>query len=294
MAVTKVYVDPTHTNNGRRNQQRIEQDEKELESLMGKTPEEGQEGTAQTETGEEETTPAPVPEAEPSDPEEKSFKKRYGDLRRHLSEKEKEWESKFASLQAQVEKSPNLLPPKSDEDIAEWASKYPDIASIVETIANKKADEKLSKYKDKFEEYEQLTYETTRTKAMNTIREAHTDFDELKKSDEFHQWADEQPKWVQDALYENEDDARSVIRVIDLYKVDKGLNSSGKKGREKEAASLIPSKTKANTDFGNSGERIKESDVNKMSSDVFAKNEKKIMEAIRTGNFVYDLSGGAR
>ena len=39
------------------------------------------------------------------------------------------------------------------------------------------------------------------------------------QSDEFHDWVDEQPKWVQDALYENSDDPASVIRVIDLYKI---------------------------------------------------------------------------
>lgn len=295
MAVTKVYVDTTHTN--RRNQQRITQDELELQSLMGKNPNQGAEEEA-VEDKEPENKPAVAEktphEVEPADPEEKSFKKRYGDLRRHLSEKEKEWEEKIAAIQAQSQKPQTVLPPKSDEDIAEWASKYPDIAAIVETIANKKADEKLSKYKNKFEEYEQLTYETTRTKATNAIREAHSDFDELKKSEEFHQWADEQPKWVQDALYENEDDARSVIRVLDLYKVDKGLTASGKKSKEKEAASFITAKTKTNVDFDNSGDTFRESQVNKMSADEYSKKEAKIMEAIRKGNFVYDMTGGAR
>jgi hypothetical protein len=290
MAVTKVYVDPTHTN--RKNQQRIAQDELELQSLMGKTPEEAVEEDKEPE--EKVVAEKTAPEVEPTDPEEKSFKKRYGDLRRHLSEKEKEWEEKIAALQTQSQKPQTVLPPKSDEDIAEWASKYPDIAAIVETIANKKADEKLSKYKNKFEEYEQLTYETARTKATNAIREAHSDFDELKKSDEFHQWADEQPKWVQDALYENEDDARSVIRVLDLYKVDKGLTTSGKKSKEKEAASFIAAKTKTNVDFDNSGDTFRESQVNKMSADEYSKKEAKIMEAIRKGNFIYDMTGGAR
>jgi hypothetical protein len=31
-----------------------------------------------------------------------------------------------------------------------------------------------------------------------------------------------------------------------------------------------------------------------MTADEFAKNEKKIMEAIRKNNFVYDISGAAR
>lgn len=289
MSVTKVYVDSNF--NHSRNRKRIEADEKELEELIGKSRTSGQEEEKEQE--EEVVVKAQESEPEPTDPEEKSFKKRYGDLRRHLSDKEKEWEAKFEELKNSVSGT-KVLPPKSDEDIAAWARKYPDVASIVETIATKKADEKLSQYKSKFDEYEKLSHDASRNKAMDAIRQAHSDFDALRKSDEFHNWAEEQPKWVQDALYENEEDARAVIRVLDLYKVDKGMTPSARKEKTKEAASLVTSKNKANMDFENDGERILESRVNKMSMDEYAKNEKKIMEAIRKGNFVYDLSGGAR
>jgi len=285
MSVTKVYVDPNFSS---RNRKRIEAEEKELEELINKAkaPEEKPEEEVEVKTQEV--------ESEPNDPEEKSFKKRYGDLRRHLSEKEKEWEAKFEELKNSVAPSARILPPKSDEDIAAWASKYPDVASIVETIATKKAEEKLSQYKNKFDEYEKMSVEAVRNKALDAIRVSHPDFDALRKSDEFHNWAEEQPKWVQDALYENEEDARAVIRVLDLYKVDKGLTPSAIKAKNKEAASLIPTKTKANVDFDKDGEKIYESSVAKMNMNEYAKNEAKIMEAIRKGNFVYDLSGGAR
>ena len=39
---------------------------------------------------------------------------------------------------------------------------------------------------------------------------------------------------------------------------------------------------------------IKESDVQNMSAEEYEKNSDTIMEAIRSGNFVYDLSGSAR
>jgi hypothetical protein len=255
--------------------------------MKGKEPEEDQPVEAKTEAEK------PAAEVEPTDPEERSFKKRYGDLRRHMSEKEKEWEKKFELLKAQPDNSP-ILPPKSDEDIAEWARKYPDVASIVETIANKKAAEQLSKYERQFTEYEQLSAETVRNKALNTIRESHPDFDDLRKSDAFHDWADEQPKWVQDVLYENEEDARAVIRVIDLYKVDKGLNPAAKKASAKEAASSVVTKSKASVDLDGGNETISESDVAKMSMDTFAKMEKRIQAAMQKGTFVYDMSGGAR
>jgi hypothetical protein len=282
--VKQVFVDPTYSN--RRGKQRIEESERELEELMkGNSPEE-----------EEEPAVAPVTEPkeeEPTDPEEKSFKKRYGDLRRHMSEKEKEWEEKFKALESNPT-TQQVLPPKSDEDIAAWARQYPDIASIVETIATKKADEKLSKYKNQFEEYEKVTSDTMRQKAHNLIRESHSDFDELRKSDTFHNWVDEQPKWIQDSLYENEDDAKAVIRILDLYKVDKGINPTAKKAKTKEAAAMVSPRQKAQVDFAEDGAKIYESQVAKMSMDMYGKNETKIMEAIRKGNFVYDVSGGAR
>lgn len=283
MSVTKVYVDSSFSS---RNRKRIEDEEKELEELINNTKAPEKEPKEEVKTQEV--------EPEPTDPEEKSFKKRYGDLRRHLSEKEKDWETKFEELKNSVSPSARILPPKSDEDIAAWASKYPDVASIVETIANKKAEEKLSKYKNKFDEYEKLSVEAVRNKALDAIRVSHSDFDNLRKSDEFHDWVEEQPKWVQDALYENEEDAHAVIRVLDLYKVDKGLTPSALKAKSKDAASLIQTKTKANVDFDKDGEKIYESRVAKMNMDEYAKNEGKIMESIRKGTFVYDLSGGAR
>ena len=260
MSVTKVYVDSNF--NHSRNRKRIEADEKELEELIGKsrTPEEEQEEKQEVVVKAQESEP------EPTDPEEKSFKKRYGDLRRHLSDKEKEWEAKLEELK-NSNSGTRVLPPKSDEDIAAWARKYPDVAAIVETIATKKADEKLSQYKNKFDEYEKMSYDASRNKAMDAIRQAHSDFDALRKSDEFHNWAEEQPKWVQDALYENEEDARAVIRVLDLYKVDKGMTPSARKEKTKEAASLVTSKNKANMDFENDGEKILESRVAKMNMD---------------------------
>lgn len=282
MSVTKVFVDSAYSS---RNKKRIEADEKELETLM-KRPEEPEEEP-------EVKQPEPEVEAEPLDAEEKTFKKRFGDLRRHLANKEKEWEAKFEELKASTEKR-QVLPPKSDEDIAAWASKYPDVASIVETIATKKAEEKLSAYKNKFDEYEKITYETAQNKARDAIRVAHDDFDKLRASEEFHAWADEQPKWVQDALYENEEDARSVIRVLDLYKVDKGLTPSAKKEKVKDAASMVTTKNKATVDFDGSDAKVYESQVQRMDMNTYAKNETKIMEAIRKGNFVYDVSGGAR
>ena len=100
---TAGFVNPNHNN---RNRRRIEEEEKELQELESKTPEEEEVAVEATEEVEDKDLSR----------EEKSFKKRYGDVRRHMQQKEKEWESKFTALEARLGQE-NIRPPKSDEDI---------------------------------------------------------------------------------------------------------------------------------------------------------------------------------
>ena len=273
---------------------KLEEEEKEIERL--EAAQRG-ESTEEDEPKEEEVVEAKEADTEVEEatlsPEERSFKKRYGDLRRHMQEKEKEWNEKFEAFEKRMKKD-SIVPPKSDEDIEEWAKEYPDVAGIVETIAAKKAQEMFSKADARLKELDQAQSEAQRVKAENQIRKAHEDFDDLRSSDEFHNWAEEQPKWVQDALYENADDPASVVRVIDLYKVDKGLTKTAKKEKAKEAASTITRRTKTDVDVDDANDVIRESDVAKMSAKEFEAKSDDINKAIRAGKFVYDVSGNAR
>lgn len=123
----------------------------------------------------------------------------------------------------------------------------------------------------------------------------HPDFGEIRDSDDFHDWADEQPKWVQDALYENDNDARSAARAIDLYKADRGITSDKKKKSSKGAAEAVSTKRERNTPQADeTSTYLKESQVQAMSPQEYEKRSDEIMEAIRTGKFIYDMSGSAR
>jgi len=264
------------------NEERIKKEEEELEQLIAE------------QKGEVEAVQEPQ-ETEPTNAEEKSFKKRYGDLRRHMQDKEKEWTEKFDKLQSQLsdatKKEINL--PKSDEDIEAWTQKYPDVAAIVETIAIKKAKEQAAELEDRVKLVDEMRINASREKAEAELMRIHPDFDEIRDSDDFHNWAEEQPKWVQDALYENDADARSAARAIDLYKADKGIQTKKKDG--KDAARSVGTRTsRSRPETDATSSYIKESDVQKMSAKEYEKMSDDIMEAIRTGKFVYDLSGSAR
>ena len=281
--------------NYEKKRKRMEAEEEEIRKLEAE--QRGEESTNEEQQPEKETSEKKEADTEAKEEtlsaEEKSFKKRYGDLRRHMQEKEKEWNEKFEAFEKRMKKEA-IAPPKSDEDIEEWAKQYPDVAGIVETIAAKKAQEMFSKADARLKELDQAQSEAQRVKAENQIRKAHEDFDDLRSSDEFHNWAEEQPKWVQDALYENADDPASVVRVIDLYKVDKGLTKTAKKEKAKEAASTITRRTKTDVDVDDANDVIRESDVAKMSAKEFEAKSDDINKAIRAGKFVYDVSGNAR
>ena len=277
---TAGYVSRNRTTN----QDRIKKDEEELKELMEES------GKVQEEIKKAEEA---KPELELSD-EEKSFKTRYGDMRRHLAAKEKEYNAKIKQLEDKIGQTKKLVPPKSDEEIKAWARQYPDVAGIVETIADKKAKQLFDKANIQLEELNKAKEEAIRSRAENEIREAHSDFDELRNSDQFHNWVEEQPKWVQNALYENTDDPASVVRVLDLYKVDNGLTRSAKKDKTKAAASLVDRGSKTKVDPSESSDKIRESDIAKMSDKEYEKNSEKINEAHRSGKIIYDLSGNAR
>jgi hypothetical protein len=277
--------------NHAKRKQRMEDEAKEIAELEAQQRGESTEDTEQ-EVVEEETPDTEVEETTLS-AEEKSFKKRYGDLRRHMQQKEKEWDAKLENLQKASAKA-GIIPPKSDEDIEEWAKEYPDVAGIVETIAAKKAQEMFEKADTRLKELDEAQAEAYRVKSENEIRKSHSDFDDLREADEFHDWADAQPKWVKDALYENADDPASVVRVIDLYKSDKGLTKEAKKANKKAAASPVTKRSKTEVDVADANGMIRESEVANMTDKEFEERSDEITKAMRSGKFIYDVSGNAR
>jgi len=266
------------------NEEKREREEKELAELV----EQNKQQATESQT---------IPEQEPEvTGEEKTFKKRYGDLRRHMQEKDKEVQGQLDELKRQLSEATQkeIKLPKSEDDIEAWATKYPDVAAIVETIAIKKAREQSDAIAERVKALDEMQQNVTREKAEAELLKLHPDFNEIKDEDSFHEWADEQPKWVQDALYENDTDARSAGRAIDLYKADMGITGK-KKQTSNDAAKSVNTKSVRNAPSTDDTKAfIKESDVNKMSAQEYEKKADSIMEAIRAGKFVYDISGNAR
>ena len=265
-------------------EERIKKDEEELKKLV---EQENKVESKKEETKEE--------EKEPANAEEKTFKKRYGDLRRHTQQKEKEFRDQINELKNQLDSATRkeIKLPKTEEDLETWAKEYPDVAAIVETIAIKKAKEQSDVLEKRIKQIDEMGIEAKKEKAEIELLKIHPDFAEIREDEKFHQWADEQPKWVQDALYENDSDARSAARAIDLYKADN--NISKKETTDKDAAKAVTTKTdRSEPSTDETKSFFKESQVEKMTAEQYEKNSDAIMEAIRSNKFIYDLSGSAR
>jgi hypothetical protein len=260
---------------------KIEKEEQELQKLLKE-----QKGEVKEEVQEE---------VEPTSAEEKTFKKRYGDLRRHSQQKETDLQEQINQLREQLDSATKkqIKLPKSDEDIEAWAKEYPDVAGIVETIAIKKSQEQSKELEDRIKKINEMQESATKEKAEVELLKLHPDFADIREDDDFHNWAEEQPQWVQKALYENDNDAMSASRAIDLYKSDRGLGK--KKSTSKDAAFATNTKSaRTKPQTSDESSYLKESQVQKMSANEYEKRADEVMEAIRTGKFVYDVSGSAR
>jgi hypothetical protein len=262
-------------------EERIRQTEEELANL--KNPQDDGEKTA----GNDKSLPA----------EEETFKKRYGDLRRHTQKIQEDFKKEIDELRAQLDQAARkeMKLPKSEDDLKAWATQYPDVYKIVETIAIKKAQEQTSGVEERLKGVDEMERNVAREKAEAELMRLHPDFDTIRDEDSFHEWAEQQPKWIQDALYNNDNDARSAARAIDLYKADMGIVKKEKKDSGKEAAKSVGTRGERTSPNGDNTEGvIRESQVAKMSIKEYEARAEEIQNAMRTGKFVYDMSGSAR
>jgi hypothetical protein len=258
---------------------RVEQDERELAEL------EAQRNKSPEQRAEED-------EDANLDAEESTFKKRYGDLRRHMQRTQEENNRQLRLLQDQVESltRKQVKLPKSDQELDAWAKKYPDVAKIVETIATKKAMEARGEVDQRLKRVEELETKIAREKAEKELARLHPDFDELRQDRAFHEWVSQQPKWIQSALYDNDTDFLGAAKAIDLYKTENGRK---KRSKDTDAARSVPARSHRE-DLSDGRVTWSESRVKRLTAREYEKFEKDIENAIRSGNFDYDISGGAR
>lgn len=230
---------------------------------------------------------------EPKEPEEASFKKRYGDLRRHTQQLMAQKDQELEKVKAQLDSAAKgqIKFPKTDEEIEQWTNKYPDVAKIVDTIARKRANEALEEGEKRLGHLKDLETKLTKKEAEQQLMKLHPDFNDIRQDPAFHEWVALQPLYINDALYKNNTDATAAARAIDLYKADTGKRKTSSNKSAAQAVGRSTSSAPAATGKA----KFSESQVARMSDREYEANEEAILQAMRTeGAFTYDMTGGAR
>ena len=252
-----------------------EQKEKEAIAATEQKDTDASEETA--DQSEQEATPIAE---RPARAEDRVFKKRYDDLKRHYDSTIQKHKDELESLRTRLESgNSQFAPPKSKEELEAWRKEYPDVYDMVETIAIEKATTRTAELEDKYKNLKVQQEQIAKEKAEVELLKLHPDFNELRKQDSFHEWAEKQDPTIQGWLYENTSNATLAARAIDLYKMDQGISKLSKKQEsnvKKEAAKAI-SKTKKSTETDMPQKKIwTATEISKLKAHEFEKLESEI------------------
>jgi len=218
------------------------------------------------------------------------YKKRYDDLKSHYDRKQNENTQKLEEIEAKLklaEKNQamaNYTPPKSDDELKKFKEKYPDVYDVVETISQKQATRQVESLQKEVETLRKREDDLVVQSAYRELLNSHSDFTDIKDSPEFLEWLDGQPPSISDGVTKNNKDSKWAIRVIDLYKADKGLSNSKPKSNVSAATSVTKTKAKSVNVDGNTNKKVwKASEIQKMNASVYEKYEKEIDLAFKEG-----------
>ena len=213
------------------------------------------------------------------------YKKRYDDLKKHYDSKLNEFKSREEELLNQV-KQPEYKAPKSEEELEKFKNDYPDVYEVVETVAHLQSESKAKVLEERLSKLQEREQQLIRQDAEKRLVERHPDFEDIRNSDDFHAWAKEQPKSIQDWIYSNADDADLASRALDLFKKDFGIDlpketKSSSKPTKKSAADMVSTKT---TTVEPKQEKVwSEREIAALSMAEFDKYEKDISDAMQEG-----------
>jgi len=213
------------------------------------------------------------------------YKKRYDDLKKHYDSKLNEFKVREQELLNEAASNrPAYQAPKTEEELEEFKTKYPDVFEVVETVAHMQSESKAKVLEERLSQLQEREAQMLKQSAEERLMEKHPDFDEIRNSDDFHSWAKEQPQSIQDWIYNNSDNPDLASRALDLFKKDLGIEASPKKTtsqKTKSAADMVSTKT---TSVEPKSEKIwSEREIAAMSMAEFDKYESEISEAMQQG-----------
>jgi len=226
-----------------------------------------------------------APEQEAATPKKRTnYKKRYDDLKRHYDERVSEFKQREQELLAQT--SQEYQAPKTQEELAKFKQEYPDLYDTVETVAHLQSSEQVNELQEQLQAIKERESRIIKREAEADLVAKHPDFEDIRGSENFHEWAETQPEQIQAWIYNNPDNAQLASKAIDLYKIESGLQTQTKsRSRQKGSAADMVS-TKTQTIEAREPKIWTEREIAAMSLDQFDKYENEIQQAVSEGRVV--------
>ena len=216
------------------------------------------------------------------------YKKRYDDLKKHYDNKLNEFKSREQELLEEATKNKaDYQAPKTEEELEQFKQNYPDVYEVVETVAHMQSESKAKVLEERLSKLQEREQELVQKEAEKRLIDNHPDFEDIRNSDDFHDWAKQQPTSIQDWIYKNADDADLASRALDLFKRDIGLTTEPTQTSSSvttSAADMVSTKT---TTVEPKQEKVwSETEIAAMSMDEFARYEAEISLAMQEGRIV--------
>jgi len=221
-----------------------------------------------------------------------NYKKRYDDLKTHYDARLNEFKAREQELiQEAVSNRPAYKAPKSAEELEKFKNEYPDVYEVVESVAHMQSENQVAELQTRLDAMQGRETEILKREAEKDLREKHPDFDEIRNSDDFQDWANLQPEAIKDWIFNNPNEATLASRALDLFKKDIGLEvqqgrqpKSNSKQAAQSAADMISTKT---TSVDTNQQRVwSEREIAAMSVAEFDKYESEISDAMQEGRII--------
>ena len=233
-----------------------------------------------------------TPEEQADKPYQKvDYKKRYDDLKKHYDGRVNSFKSREEELLAEIRTNrPKYKAPKSAEEIEAFKKEYPDVYGVVETVAHLRSSKETEDLKQEIKGLKELNQTVNKEKAEARLARLHPDFEEIRESDDFHNWAEGQPEAIKGWVYGNATNAELASRAIDLFKQDTGKSKSNTEVSGDLVAASEMVKVKNSKEIGYGTKKIwTRSQIAAMSQSEFDKNEKSITDAMSEGRVINDM-----
>jgi len=221
-----------------------------------------------------------------------NYKKRYDDLKKHYDSSLNNFRQRETELLQKVTANqPEYKAPKTAEELEQFKAQYPDVYEVVESVAHMQSENQVAELQTRLDAMQGREAEILKQEAEKDLRDNHPDFDEIRNSDEFQDWANLQPEAIKDWIFNNPDDATLASRALDLFKKDIGLNvqqvtqtKSNSKQATQAAADMISTKT---TSVDPQQQKVwSEKEIAAMSVAEFDKFEEEISNAMQEGRII--------